>query len=99
MTRKNLATNLNATSNSKYSVVIPAPGANSLVLAFISSVAQGAGPSVVPTATHNGQSWTVVKTVGIGARRRLTCFRAVAGSPLPGSLVLDFAGQTQLGIA
>lgn len=54
---------------------------------------------VQPTASGNGQTWTVVASVVFdttsSSRRRVTVFRCIAASPSAGALTFDQGGQLQ----
>jgi hypothetical protein len=73
------------------------PTGNALILAVIASDFGGRGN--VPTASGNGLTWEIVRTVAYGANGTLTLFRAMGVSPSSGAITFDFDGQSQTDFA
>ncbi|HEX5728452.1 VCBS repeat-containing protein [Microbacterium sp.] len=77
---------------SSYNTASISPVGNRPLYAVVET-ATGAGPSQ-PTATGNGLTWVVERSVTFSTRR-LTVLRALGASPSSGAVTYDFAGQTQ----
>ncbi len=77
------------------------PSANNLILVWITNT-RSSSPTV-PTFTGNGLTWVQVATVTWGSSgsptARTTLFRAMGSSPATGINSIDFAGNTQTGVA
>ena len=73
-------------------------GNNLLLLTVVSRTAISTDPNE-PTATGNGLTWVVEKSVVYDAtsstRRRVTVFRTMGASPSSGAITIDFGGQAQ----
>lgn len=93
----NLTTTGNNADATSYATTSISPGPNSLILAWVYSIATTA-PNT-PTASGNGLTWVEVDSqLDSASLRRITLFRAM-GTPTPGAVTFDFSGQTQTGCA
>lgn len=93
ITVNHLATSFDLTDLTTYTTASVSPGNNRLVLAYVYSEA-GSLPNV-PTLTGNGATRVQVATTTIAGVARFTLFRSLSASPSPGTVSIDFAGQTQ----
>lgn len=86
------------TDASSYTTASISPTAGRLVLIAIGQ-RQASGTPAIPTVTGCGLTWEVVHTyrsVNSSGNRRLTIFRAFSfTTPTPGTLVINFGGNTQ----
>lgn len=80
------------------------PTANNLILVSVASrtsIGTGQEPNQ-PTLTGNGLTYVAIGSLYYdntsSSRKKLTVFRALGASPTTGSVVFDFAGQTQTDI-
>lgn len=85
-----------ATSGTTASV---SPSSNNLLLLSVCSRVAGGTPNQ-PTITGNGVTWVLVNSADTGGtnHKKLFVFRGMAVSPSSGTVVIDYAGQTQSGI-
>ncbi len=97
ITQTVLTSSANTTDATSWTTASISPTANRLVLAAVSS-SLAAGPAV-PTLTGNGLTWVQVNSRTYAGNRRVTVFRAMGASPTTGTVVIDFAGVTQLAAA
>jgi hypothetical protein len=92
----NITTTGNSTDLSSYSTASITPATNSLILAWVYSIAATA-PNT-PTASGNGLTWVQVDSqLDSDSLRRITLFRAMGASPTTGAVTFSFGGQTQTG--
>ena len=92
-----LTTDISANDARRYTTATVSPGANRLVLVYITSATPtlGGAPNV-PTITGNGLTWDKVTDRPFGNDgRRLSCFRALGPAPAAGPLTIDFGNQNQ----
>src|SRR3989338_3222110 len=95
ITKTNIETTGNDTSQTSYTTGSIAPSANKLVLLAVDS-SRSPATANEPTVTGAGMTWTKVDTkIDAANLRRTTVFRALSASPGSGVLTIDFAGQSQ----
>jgi len=89
-------TNGNSTATSSTQTASTTPKADRLLLLTVSTRTDSGDPNT-PTATGNGLTWDVVRTLNYdnsGSQKRLTVFRSM-GTPTGGKITIGFASQTQ----
>lgn len=92
----NLTTNSSSSGLTSYTTASITPTANRLVLALVGSDVSSGTPNI-PTLTGNGLTWVEAGTL-LSGTQRVTLFRGMKSSGLSaGTVVIDFAGQTQTG--
>ncbi|MDO0973860.1 hypothetical protein [Mycolicibacterium frederiksbergense] len=92
-----LTSDISANDAKRYTTASVSPGANRLVLVYITSATPtlGGAPDV-PTITGSGLTWDKVADRPFGNDgRRLSCFRALGPAPAAGPLTIDFGNQNQ----
>src|SRR5262245_43527874 len=92
----------NGTANlTQYSTSSISPGVGRLVLAFVMNSGQVGQTAAVPTVLGNGLTWVLADTTVIltAPDRRLSVFRAMGTTPIPGVVTFGFGGVQQLGCA
>jgi len=95
ITKSDLTSN-SGTSATSFTTASITPTSNRLILLAVASRVSGGGNNV-PTATGNGLTWQLVKTVKEAASwNMITLFRAMGSSPSTGAITIDFNAQTQL---
>ncbi|NEW58662.1 hypothetical protein GV794_23890 [Nocardia cyriacigeorgica] len=94
MDRIVLTADNSAANAATYTTASYTPGANQLVLVFVSSFSVASiEPPPDPRLTGNGLSWELVTSVAFGsfAKYRLACFRAMGAAPTAGTLRIDYS--------
>jgi hypothetical protein len=85
--------------NSTASTASVTPTSNNLVFLTVSSRTGITADPNTPTATGNGLTWVLVKTVVFdttgSSRRKVSVLRALGASPSAGAIAIDFGGQAQ----
>jgi len=96
ITANNLIGAGSAASQNSYTTASYTPTTDRIVLIAVSNP-RGAGSPNTPTISGNSMTWTQIRTFldASASLRRLTVFRGVATAPSTGTIVINFAGQSQ----
>lgn len=93
-----LTSNASTTDGTSVATASVSPVADRVVYAAV--ISHEATQPNQPTASGNGLTWVVEKTVLYNSSvRRITVFRAQGSAPSAGAITFDFGGQTQTAFA